>query len=98
MPRRLELPCNLLHAQELCPFAQMPGVACGQWTFARAPRNSFGRHATLWTLQSSHTIQKYNGKTPERNVNELSLWQTIITGTLVATDRAEAFAALAWFN
>ena len=76
----------------------MPGVACGQWTFARAPGNSFGRHAALWAFQSSHAIQKHNGKTPERNVNEFSLRQTIITRTLVATSRADTFTALAWFN
>ena len=76
----------------------MPGVAGGQRTLAHAPRNRFGSHAALWTFQSSHAIQKHDGKTPERNVNEFSLRQTIIAGTLVATARAEAFAALAWFN
>ena len=36
--------------------------------------------------------------TPERNVNEFSQRQTIITGALIATDGADAFATLTRLN
>ncbi len=76
----------------------MPGVARGQWALPRAPRNYFGNDATLRAFHSPHAIQKHADQTPERNVNEFSLWQAIIAGAFVATPGAYAFATLAWLN
>jgi hypothetical protein len=86
-----------LHAQQLGPFAQVPGITYRQRALATAPWHGLNGYTAYGTIETAHAIKKNDSNTPKRHVNKLPLRQVIITRALIAAV-ADALTSLARFN
>src|SRR5271169_2811982 len=94
VPGGFKLPRDFLHAQQLGPFAQIPGIAYGDRAFAAAPWNDLDGHAARGTSETAHAVQENHRNAPKGNMGKSALRQSVIARTCLATAGTDAFAAI----